>query len=174
MPKTKQQKQETIANLADGLKRAKAVVFANFQGLTVAAFEELRRLCHKEDIGVLAVKKTLAKRALTDVGFTEADPKSYKGGIAFFMGYGDEVAPARIVSKFAKDHEVVAIYGGVLEGKIIDTSAVKFLAALPSKLELYAQLLRSMNASVTGFVNALTGNLRNLVSVLNNIKEAKV
>lgn len=174
MPKTRKQKEETIGNLSEGLKKAKAVVFANFQGLTVAAFEELRRLCRKEDIGVLAVKKTLAKRALSDVGFTDIDPQAYKGGIAFFMGYGDEVAPARIVSRFAKDHEIMAVYGGVLEGKVIDGSGVKSLAALPSKLELYASFLRSMNAPVTGFVNALAGNLRNLVSVLNNIKEAKV
>jgi len=173
MAKSKQQKVETIESLGQGLKGAKAVVFANFQGLKVSEAEELRGLCRQNDIQVLAAKKSLLKRAFAEAGLTDTDPTLFQGGVASFMGTGDEVAPAKIVSTFAKTHEVVAVFGGVLEGKFIDAAMVKSLASLPSKTELLAKVVGTINAPVSGFVNVLAGNLRNLVGVLNNIKEAK-
>lgn len=172
MPKSRQQKEATLSTLSAGLKSAKAAVFANFQGLTVAQADELRNLCRKEGVQVLVAKKTLLKKAFAGLGF-EADPKVFQGGVATFYGTTDEVAPARIVNTFAKKNEVVAIFGGTLDGKYIDAVFVKNLAALPSKQELLGKLVGTLNAPVSGFVNVLAGNLRALVSVLNNIKEAK-
>ena len=172
MPKTKQQKQETIKTLTDGINRAKGVVFANFQGLTVADSENLRGQCRKENIKVVATKKTLMKRVLDELGLKEADPRSFSGGIAVFIG-ADEVSPAKIVNNFAKEHEIVTLYGGILEGKFINAAAVKNLAGLPGRMELLSKLVGSINAPVHGLVSVLAGNLRGLVSVLNNIKESK-
>lgn len=174
MPKSKQQKQQTVATLEEGLKQAKAVVFANFQGLTVAETEELRRNCRQENISVLAAKKTLVKRALDNMGLTEASPKVFQGGIATFMAKTDEVAAARIVNAFAKKHEFMTIFGGILEGKFIDTAMVKSLAALPGKQELLAKLVGSLNAPIAGFANVCAGTMRSLLNVLNNIQKAKV
>lgn len=173
MPKTKQQKQSTVTALVDGLKSAKGTVFANFQGLKVSEAEELRRECRKNNIKVVAAKKTLVKRACEDVGLKDINPKVFSGGVATFMAADDEVSAARIVNTFAKTHEIVTIFGGILEGKFVDASAVKSLAGLPSRQELLSRLVGSINAPVSGFVNALAGNLRNLVGVLNNIKSAK-
>jgi len=173
MPKTRQQKQTTVKALEDGLKSAKAAVFANFQGLKVSEAEELRRECRRNHVQVLAAKKTLVKKAFEDIGLRDVDPKLFAGGVAAFMAQDDEVSAAKIVNNFAKTHEVVAIFGGILEGKFIDVSAVKSLAALPGRQELLSRLVGSINAPVSGFVNALAGNLRNLVGVLNNIREAK-
>jgi len=172
MPKSRQQKEATLSSLSDGLKSAKASVFANFQGLTVAEADELRNICRKEGIKVLVAKKTLLKKAFKEIGI-EADPKVFQGGVATFFDTNDEVAPARIVNDFAKKHEVMAIFGGTLDGNYIDAMFVKNLASLPSKQQLLAKLVGSINSPVSGFVNVLAGNLRGLVSVLNNIKEAK-
>jgi len=174
MPKSKLQKQETIKSLEDGLKSAKAVVFANFQGLKVSEAEELRRECRKNDIKVVAAKKTLVKRACQEMGLTDVDPKIFSGGVATFMALGDEVSAARIVNNFSKTHEILQVFGGVLEGKFINVAMVKSLANLPSKQELLAKLVGSINAPVSGFVNVLAGNLRGLVGVLNNIAKSKV
>lgn len=174
MSKTKQQKQATITSLVDGLKTAKATVFANFQGLKVSEAEELRRECRKNNIQVLAAKKTLVKKACENIGLEDINPKVFSGGVATFMGQGDEVSAARIVNTFAKTHSIVTIFGGILEGKFVDAVAVKSLANLPSRQELLSRLVGSINAPVSGFVNVLAGNLRNLVGVLNNIKESKV
>ena len=174
MPKTKQQKEETIKSLEDGLKAAKAVVFANFQGLKVSEAEELRRECRKNDIRVIAAKKTLVKRACEDMGLKDINPKVFAGGVATFMAFGDEISAARVVNTFAKTHDILKIFGGVSEGKFVDVSVVKSLANLPSKQELLSRLVGSLNAPVSGFVNVLAGNLRGLVGVLNNIAKAKV
>ncbi len=172
MPKTRKQKEDTLSSLSDGLKSAKASVFANFQGLTVAEADEFRNICRKEGINVLVAKKTLLRKAFDQIGL-EADPKVFEGGVATFFGQSDEIAPARVVADFAKTHKVVSIFGGVFEGKFIGADYVNNLASLPSKPQLLAQLVGSLNAPVSGFVNVMAGNLRGLISVLNNIKEAK-
>ena len=170
MPKTKQQKTDIIELLNKGFKGSKAVVFANFQGLTVAETEELRNLCRDENIKVFVAKKTLVKKAFEQAGY-DVDPKIFEGGIATFFGADDEVAPAKIVNTFAEKHTVVKIFGGLLENKFIDVDFVNNLAALPSKQELFTQLVGSINAPVSGLVNVLTGNLRGLIQVLSAYKE---
>lgn len=173
MAKSKQQKQVTVESLSDGLKNAKGVVFANFQGLKVSDFEQLRKTCRESNVSVLVAKKTLVKRAYEEANLGDISTKDFSGGVATFIGNNDEISAAKIVNDFAKTHEVVQIFGGVLEGKFINTSSVKSLAALPTKEQLLSQLVGTLNAPVSGFVNVLAGNLRNLVGILNNIKEAK-
>lgn len=172
MPKSKQQKQETVHDLTTGLKQAKGVVFANFQGLTVAKTEELRKNARQEGVTMLAAKKTLVKRALEDAGLSGVDLGSFKGGVATFVG-PDEVTPAKVVATFAKKNDVVTIFGGILEGKFIDQTMVKNLSALPGKQELLAMVVRSMNAPVSGLVNVSAGIMRSLLNVLTAYQEKK-
>lgn len=172
MAKTKQQKEEAIKQLVEDIKNSKSVVFANFQGLKVSDSEELRSQCRENNVKYTATKKTLLKKALSELGH-EVDTKTFEGGVATVFGIEDEVTPAQLIDKFAKDHEIVKIFGGVLEGNLMDSAKVSELAKLPSKQELLARVVGSINAPVSGFVNVLSGNLRNLVNVLNNIKEAK-
>ncbi|MFH1790163.1 MAG: 50S ribosomal protein L10 [bacterium] len=173
MAKTKEQKQEAVKKLVNGIGDAKGVVFANFQGLTVEQAQNLRSACKKEDISVLAAKKTIVARACQQAGLEDVDCKGFDGGIATFMSMDDEVAAARVVNDFAKGHNVVRIFGGVLEGNYIDQTSVQNLAKLPSKQHLLGQVVGVINAPISGFVNALAGNMRNLLGVLNNLKEAK-
>lgn len=172
MAKTKQQKEATINDLVDGLKSAKSVVFANFQGLKVKESEELRKLCRKQNIGYLVAKKSLLRKALEKVGLT-IDVEAFSGGVSTVLGREDEVDPAQVLADFAKTHEIVKLFGGILEGVFIDSAKVNALAKLPSKQQLLGQLVGTLNAPVTGFVNVLASNLRGLVNVLNNLKEAK-
>lgn len=173
MPKTKQQKNVIVESLNEDIKKAKSVVFANFQGLTVPQSDDLRQKCRKEGVQVMVAKKTLLRKACADLGLDNIDPKTFEGGVATFTSIDDEIAPARIVANFAKTNKKVIIFGGILENKFIVGEYVKSLAALPSKQELLGKLVGTINAPVSGFVNVLAGNLRGLVNVLNNIKDAK-
>lgn len=173
MPKTKQQKQVIVENLGGDIKKAKAVVFANFQGLTVKKSEDLRQKCRKEGVSVMVAKKTLLRKICEELNLEEINPKAFDGGVATFTSENDEIAPAKVVANFAKENDKVVIFGGILESKFITGDYVKSLAALPSKQELLGKLVGSINAPISGFVNVLAGNLRGLVSVLNNIKESK-
>lgn len=172
MAKTKEQKQAQVQALVTNMKEAKSAVFANFQGLTVQETEELRAACRENGIIFTASKKTLVQKALEEAGI-EADARAFEGGVAVAFGMDDEVAPAQIVAKFAKDHEPVKLFGGILEGAYIPGEKVEALSKLPSKQELYAKLVGTMNAPVSGFANVLAGNIRGFVTVLGAIKEQK-
>ncbi len=174
MPKTKQQKQVILRDLAKKFDEAKSVVFAHFTGLKVVDNEMLRNDLRQGDGEYCVAKKTLLKLALKEKNLGDFDPKSSDGQLAVIFGYQDEVAPAKILNKFIKDHAgQVKFLGGILEGQVIDANGVSALANVPSKQELYAKLVGSINAPVSGFVNALAGNLRNLVNVLHAVQEKK-
>ena len=79
----------------------------------------------------------------------------------------------RIVKEFSKGREGFNMVAGIFEGSFVDGISINKIAALPSKQELLAQLVGSLNAPVSGFVNVLAGNLRGLVCVLNAIAETK-
>ena len=99
--------------------------------------------------------------------------EKFQGGVATFMGLGHEISPARIVSAFAKKNEAVTVFGGILEGKLIDSALVKTLSALPGRKELLSQMVGSLNAPVSGFVNVCAGSIRALYNVLNAYKDKK-
>ncbi|PIR13934.1 50S ribosomal protein L10 [Candidatus Falkowbacteria bacterium CG11_big_fil_rev_8_21_14_0_20_39_10] len=180
MPKTKQQKKEILNNLSEKISRAKAVVFARFRGLGVRENEELRKKLKQENSEYFVAKKTLMDLAFKDLKIDGLEPRELEGRVAAIFGYDDEVAPARIIKDFKKEHPVengqeekIDFAGGILENKFISAEKVKELSELPSKQELYAKIVGSINAPVSGFVNVLAGNIRKLVYVLKAIEEKK-
>ena len=118
------------------------------------------------------MKNTMIRRAVDALGMEGLEPV-LEGPTAVAFGMEDAVAPAKIISDFIKETEKTEIKAGVLEGKVVDVAAVKALASLPSREVLLAKVLGSMNAPITGFVTALSGNIRNLLYVLNAIGEKK-
>ncbi|MFA6427067.1 MAG: 50S ribosomal protein L10 [Candidatus Magasanikbacteria bacterium] len=172
MAKTRQQKEQSLEQLSAALQKSKSAVFANFQGLKVKDSEELRKICRNQNITYTAIKKTLLQRILTDLKL-DVDTGTFSGGVAVVLGIEDEVAPAKLLADFAKKHESVTFFGGILEGRFLAAQEVISLSKVPTKQELLGRLVGSINAPVSGFVNVLAGNLRNLVGVLNNIKESK-
>jgi len=117
MPKTRQEKAELVSALKDKFARAKAVVFARVSGYTMNEANELRSKAKAEGLDVMITKKTLLERAAKDAGI-ELNRDLLEGSILTAFGYDDEIAPARVVAKFAKDHASVEVSSGVLEGFI--------------------------------------------------------
>lgn len=175
MPKTKQQKEVILRDLDAKLARSKAIVFASFNALTVKDNEELRNQLCDEQGEFLAIKKTLLNRALSSIEINQQpDVKGFGGQVAVIFAYGDQVAPAKLIQKFQKTHEDKIVFlGGVLDGQLLSANEVQSLASLPSKLELQARLVGTLNAPISGFVNVLAGNLRGLVTVLKAVADQK-
>ena len=173
MAKTRKQKEATLADLVDALGKAKSVVFADFKGLTVKDATAFRNKARKENVGVMVAKKTLMRLAFKNAGYEGVDPAALEGALVMVAGFEDEVAPAKLVAEFGKDHEALKIVAGVLERKFADAAAIKALATLPSKQELIAKAVGSIRAPLSGLVNVLSGNLRGLVNVLNAVKDQK-
>lgn len=174
MPKTKLRKQEDLRSLEAKIKEAKSVVFATYNALGVKETEELRNQLRKEQGGMIVAKKTLLNLALKSTEIEGADAKGFEGQVAVLFSNADEVGAAKLVKEFKKaNKDKVEFAGGILEGKFIDKASVIALADLPSKQELLAKLVGTINAPVSGFVNVLAGNLRGLVNVMNAIKDSK-
>lgn len=165
MPKTRQKKESEVAKLTDYLKRMKSVVIAGYAGLKVKDVTVLRKELKKEGVAYMATKKTLLKRALADAGVA-LDISGLKSGIALAFGFEDEVAPAKLLATFRKEHEQLALLGGMVGTATYSSEQVEALAKLPSRLELLAKIVGSLQAPLTGFVRVASGPQRGFVQVL--------
>ncbi|TAK95406.1 50S ribosomal protein L10 [Patescibacteria group bacterium] len=169
---TKDQKKKIVVELTEQVKKAKALVFVDYKGVSVKDISELKRELRKEGVLMKVTRKTLFDIALRESGI-ELSTKQMEGQVAMTVSEQDEVAPAKILAKFSKGNDKLKILGGVLEAKVLSAEDVKALAKLPSKDEMLAKLVGTINAPVSGFVNVLAGNLRGLVQVLKAVSEAK-
>lgn len=176
MPKTKEQKITILKELSDKISKAKSIIFTSYSGLTVKDNEDLRSKLRQENNEYYVAKKTLFGLALKDKAIAGLDVKKFVGQVAAIFGYNDEVSPAKIVGQFKKEKDKegkIEFIGGILENKFLDAGEVASLSKLPSKQELYAKIVGSINAPVSGLVNVLAGNIRNLVQVLKAVGEKK-
>lgn len=171
MAKSRQQKEVSVKDLTEKFQRMKSVVFSTFAGLSVKDSTQLRQTLRDQGIDYVVAKKSLMKRALADAKLDATIIDQVAGGSALAFGFEDEVMPAKLLATFAKDHEVVKLVGGVVNGEYLDESRIGALAKLPSREELVAKTVWTIKAPLTGFVNVLAGNLRGLITVLQAIKD---
>lgn len=173
MPKTRAQKADIVAKVADRLARMKAAAFSSVSGYTMTQADALRAKAREANVDVFITKKTLLKLAAKEAGLPDISDEMIEGSVLTAVAYSDEVSAAKLLKELTKENEAMALLGGVLEGQFVDATAVKRLAALPSKLQLLGQLVGTLQAPVSGFVKVLAGNLRGLVTVMSAIKEKK-
>ena len=177
---TRAKKEEIISDLENKLKRHKSAVFVNYSGINVENLENIRTELHKEGIDIKVAKKTLLDLVLKKLSIS-IDIKSLSGQVAVVLGYGDEIAPAKIISKFAKELENLKILGGIFSAEggsasggekiFIGSEKVAALASIPSREVLLAKMVGSMQAPMAGLVNVMQGNIRGLVQVLSAISK---
>ena len=165
-------KQKVVAEISDKLQRAASAVLTDYRGLNVAEATKLRKELREAGVEYRVLKNTLTKLAAEKVGYKEL-LKDLVGPTAIAFSYDDPVAPAKILSKFAKEHKKLELKTGVVEGKIIDVAGIAALAELPSREVLLAQVLAGFQGPIAGFVNVMRGNLRNFACVINAIKEQR-
>lgn len=170
-------KQAVVAQLKEQLESAKGVVLTSYKGLTVAQDTELRRELREAGVSYHVVKNTMLRIAAKEAGI-EGIEEHLEGTTAFAFSTEDAVAPAKVICGFInknklEDAEVLTVKVGMVEGKVIGVDEVKALAALPSREELIAKLLGSMNAPISNTVNVLQGVIRNAVYVLDAIRSQK-
>lgn len=170
---TKSQKSDIVKDLETRASKQKVVIFSDFHGLPVGKQQELRRLLQKDDAEMKVTKKTLFQRAFdaAKIPFTHLD---YKGELAAIFGFGDEIAPAKSLAKFARANpDQFKIIGGVLGGRSLSAAEVTALAKLPGKTELIGQLVYVLASPIRGLMNVMNGNQRKLVVALAEIAKQK-
>lgn len=170
MAVTRQVKEDALKVLVDKFGRSKSVVFANYRGLDVASISELRNQLRKEDAEMKVAKKTLMNIAAKDL-VGELDKKMMDGQVVATFSYDDPLSGIRILYKFSKKNDKIRLLGGIVDGKLVGADIIQQYAKLPSRPELLAKLLGSMNAPVSNFVGVCNSLVAGIVRVLNAYKD---
>ncbi len=167
-----EEKKNIIDDLRERFKRSKVVILTDYQGLDVTTITDLRRKLLEAQVEYQVVKNTLLTRAAeeTEVALIK---ENFKGPSAIALSYDDPVAPAKVLTEFAKDNQRLEIKVGVMDGKVLDLGAIKALSALPSREALIGQALYVLIGVPTGLVRALNDLPQRLMNVLQAIKEQK-
>ena len=165
-------KQQITEDLHDRFARSAIIVLTDYKGLDVTSINELRRKLRESNIEYQVVKNTLLARAAEDTEVALIKDH-FKGPSAVAISYDDPVAPAKVLTQFAKENDKLEIKVGVLNGKVLDVQAIKALAMLPSREVLLAHVLSTINAVPTSFVRVLAEVPRSLLNVLTALKDQK-
>jgi len=172
MKLTRSEKEQLVEKAVKDLDQAKSIVLVNYQGLKVNEIQSLKKKLRAYGIGFQIIKNTLFKIALKKEGI-KLDEKLLDQPIAVVWGKDDEVIPAKLTAEFQKEAEKLTIIGGIINRSYADETVIKQYAALPGRDELYAKLIGSLNAPMYRLVNALQGNLRSLVYILEQYRVQK-
>jgi large subunit ribosomal protein L10 len=161
-----------VAEIKGKLSGSISAVLVDYRGLTVDEVTQLRKEFREKGVDYKVYKNTMTELAAKELGLDGLVP-FLKGPTAIAFGAKDPVAPAKILTESIKKLKKMELKAGVVEGKLIDTNGVKALAELPSREELIAKMLGSMNAPISGLVTVLGGTVRSLLYALNAVKEKK-
>ncbi len=165
-------KKVVVEDIKERINNAKSVVFVKFSGLTVAEDTALRREFRKNNVEYKVLKNTLIRRAFNDMGITDFD-EDLNGPTSVAFG-ADETAAAKVIVEAAKKYQdKVSVKSAFVDGGKVDVKGVMELASMPSKEELIAKMLGSMQAPIANFVGVLSALPRGLVVALNAIAEKK-
>ena len=148
-----EQKQAVVAEVAAKLAGAQAVIVAEYRGLDVGRVTQLRAKARKSGLYLRVLKNTLARRAVKGTPF-ESLSDQMVGPLMYGIAT-DPVAGAKVLSEFAKDNELFVIRGGAMPNTVMSDKDIKALALLPSRNELLAKLMGTMQAPVAKLVRTM-------------------
>ena len=148
-------KKATVSALAEQMKGATAGVFVDYKGITVEQDTKLRNEFREAGVNYTVVKNTLTRLAARDCGYDFDE--LLNGTTSFAMTTGDPIAPARIISEFAKKNKnVLKIKGGFVEGSVMSADQLMGFGELPSKDALVAQVLGTFLAPISSLAFVLS------------------
>ena len=153
MSLNRKEKAVVIDEVAGEIAKAQSVVIAEYRGLDVASVTVLRKQARESGVYLRVLKNTLVRRALTDTAFAELSDQLV--GPLMYAVSEDPVAAAKTMADFAKTNPSLVIKGGAMPNSLLDEAGVKALASMPSRDELLAKLLGTMQAPITQFVRTL-------------------
>jgi len=169
----KSDKELAVSELQEKIAKAQGMFFTDFAGINVEHITELRREFRKSGIEYKVVKNTLAKIALKNVSGYDKVYDKLVGPTGIAFAYNDPAAPAKIIQKFKEKNEKFGLKVCVIEKTVYDGSKLKELASMPSRAEIIAGILGSLNSPISGIVGTINAVLRDVVGVLDAIEKKK-
>jgi len=161
---TRERKVEIVDELVKDLKQAQALILTDYRGLPTAELAGLRNQLRGMQSGFHVAKNTLVKLALEKAGLPVPEDM-LEGPTAIAFCFGDVSAPAKALTNFLKEKEL-AIKGAIMSGRVLKGAEAAALATLPSREQMYARLLGTMNAPSTKVVGVVASGIRQVLYLL--------
>jgi len=161
-----------LALTKERLQKAEAVTLVKISGVKVGEIEDIRNAIYPQGVQLEVAKNSLLKLALAEAGIT-VPTELLDQPLGLLYGYQDPVSAAKVAQPFVKEIEAFEVVGGIVGGQFVSSAQVAALANLPGVDQLRAQLVGTLQAPISGFVNVLAGNIRGLVNVLTAVKDSK-
>lgn len=166
------EKEQVIKGLRDDFQKAKAVIFTDYRGMTVAELSELRRLLREGDFEYKVVKNTLARIASEGTSVS-LGKDSFKGPIGIAISYNDPILTVKKVLDYSKKNDKLKIGVGLIEGTLCAADELKTVAGLPPRSVLLSMVAGGFKAPLNKLAFALNATLSKFVYVLEAIKNKK-
>lgn len=165
-----QEKVQQVAEIADLFKNTAGCWFVDARGLTVKEVQELRVNIRQGGGAMHVYKNKLAARALAELDLPEL-PEILAGPTAFVFCDEDVAAPAKAIKDFAKEHEALEFKGGLIDGKEVSVEDALKIAELPSKEQLVAMLLSTLQAPISGLARVCNAPVESFARVVQAIAD---
>lgn len=168
MALSKDQKATVVADLTELLTSSKMTVVAEYKGMTVKSMQALRKEAKGNGTAIKVVKNRLVKQAVSGVDTLKSvDVATLQGQLMYAFNSEDEVAPAKVLSDYAKKEPAIQFIGAITaEGTFISAAEVKALAGLPSKHQLIAGVINTLQSPLRSTLSALNGNLHGYLQAI--------
>ena len=166
---TRQRKQEIVAELVEKLGNANGMYFVNIKGMKVTDSERFRNKLKEKSVFFRVAKNTLLNRAIKELGVDGIPEDQYVGENAVAVAYDDALAPAKIIKEFFDKNKMPEFKGALVEGQYFPASQLNELAALPSKPDMIASIIGSLNAPISGIVGSINAVMRDLANVIEEV-----
>ncbi|ACN98161.1 50S ribosomal protein L10 [Sulfurihydrogenibium azorense] len=170
--KSIQKKAELVKEIKEKIEKSPVVILLDFKGIDANSITDFRKQLKKNGAEMKVVKNTLLYRACNGTQLYDKID-IFKEQTAVIFGYEDPVAPAKLLKEFLKGKEEAKVKGGLVEGVYADPQKIEYLASLPTKEVLVAQLLAVLQAPITNFVRVLNAIPQKAVLVLDAIRKEK-
>lgn len=168
MPSTA--KVDAIASMKEALEGVEYMWVVDYRGLTVKEIQELRGKIREVGATTKVYKNTLMHIAAEELGLPNMD-EILEGPSAFIFGGEDPVASAKAIKDFAKDHDAMAIKGGVMDNQFMNASQVQAIADLPSREEMIAKVVGCLANPLTQIVRVLNAPMQGFAQVVKQVSE---
>ncbi len=166
---TLERKQQIVEELTERLQSAKGIYFVDFAKISVEEIGKIRREFSEQNVEFKVAKNTLILRALANLeGYSLPDRKLF-GQTAMVLAYDDATAPAKIIKKIYEKEQKLALKAAFVEGQYFDGADLKVVASLPSRAELVAGILGSLNSPISGIVGSINAVMRDVASLIEEV-----
>ncbi len=165
-------KEAAVSRLREKFLRARIAVLTEFSGMSVGEIQEVKNHLRRVSGEFKVVKNTMAMRAVSGTAM-EGLGRQFTGPIAVALGFGDPIAPAKVLKNIVEKQKKLKIKAGVVENQIIDLAGLTRIAQLPSRQVLLGRLATQFGAPLYGFAGSLNGVLNKFAHALHAVHEKR-